>query len=51
MRISIQACVRAFNPEGYYSVTRVKITQPLAMEQGFARGRFNECPTMTIGGS
>jgi len=50
MRISIQACVRS-NREVINAVTRVKISQPLAMEQAFARERFNECQTMTIGGS
>jgi hypothetical protein len=51
---SRRACVRAFvcsTREDINAVTRVKISQPLAMEQGFARERFNECPTMTTGGS
>jgi len=37
--------------EDIIAVTRVKISQPLAMEQGFSREPFNERPTVTFGGS
>jgi len=47
---SRRACVRS-TQEDINAVTRVKISQPLAMEQGFARERFNECQTMMTGGS
>ena len=39
------------NWEDINAVTRVEISQPLAMERGLAREGFNKCQTMTIGGS